>query len=72
MNRDNEQYGWYVLIDRKKADFGGVHISLIDSMNSAKEFIMELKDRLTRRLVAGTSLEPSIPLHTGNNVEELG
>ena len=23
-NRDNSQYGWYVYIDRKKADFGGV------------------------------------------------
>lgn len=72
LNRDNKQYGWYVLINRKKADFGGVHISLTDSLNSAKEFILKLKDHLTRRLDAGNSLEPSIPLHTGNYMEELG
>ena len=31
LNKYNEQYGWYVFIERKKADFGGVHISLDDS-----------------------------------------
>jgi hypothetical protein len=66
------QYGWYVFIERKKADFGGVHISLVDSRNSALEFIHALKNRLARRLDAGTPLEPSLPLQLGNILEEHG
>ena len=46
LNRNDEQYGWYVYIDRIKADFGGVHISLTDSKESAKEFIYNLKNQL--------------------------
>ena len=46
LNRNNEQYGWYVYIDRKKADFGGVHISLEESKTSAIEFIKYLKNHL--------------------------
>jgi len=46
LKRNNEQYGWYVYIDRKKADFGGVHISLDDSKKSAIEFINYLKNHL--------------------------
>jgi group I intron endonuclease len=46
LNRHNEQYGWYVYIDRCKADFGGVHISLDDSKKSAIEFINMLKNHL--------------------------
>jgi len=46
LNRNNTQYGWYVFIDRKKADFGGVHISLDESRNSAREFITNLKNQL--------------------------
>lgn len=46
LNRDNQQYGWYVYIDRCKADFGGVHISLEDSKKSAIEFINMLKNHL--------------------------
>jgi group I intron endonuclease len=46
LNRNNIQYGWYVFIDRKKADFGGVHIPLDDSKKSAREFIQELKNKL--------------------------
>jgi hypothetical protein len=72
LNRDNVQYGWYVFINRKKADFGGVHISLEDSRNSAVEFIHALKNRLARRLDAGTPLEPSLPLQLGNILEEHG
>ena len=70
--RNNEQYGWYVFIKRKKADFGGVHITLEESKNSAIEFIHALKTRLARRLVAGNSLEPSLPLQLGNILEEHG
>jgi hypothetical protein len=46
LNKYNEQYGWYVYIDRIKADFGGVHISLEDSNKNAKEFINNLKKQL--------------------------
>jgi group I intron endonuclease len=42
LRRDNKQYGWYVLISRKKADFGGVHINLDDSKNMAITFINNL------------------------------
>jgi group I intron endonuclease len=46
LNKYNEQYGWYVYIDKKKADFGGIHISLEDSRKQAVEFIEELKKQL--------------------------
>jgi len=44
LNKYNKQYGWYVYIDRKKADFGGIHISLDESKKQAIEFIKELKN----------------------------
>jgi group I intron endonuclease len=44
--RNDEQYGWYVRIDKKKADFGGVHIPLNESRESAREFITNLKKQL--------------------------
>ena len=46
LNRNNEQYGWYVYIDRIKADFGGVHITLDESKKCAIEFIKKLKNQL--------------------------
>ena len=46
LNRSNEQYGWYVYIDRIKADFGGVHIPLKKSKKDAIEFINNLKNRI--------------------------
>ena len=46
LKKYNEQYGWYVYIDRIKADFGGVHISLEKSKISAIEFIQNLKNQL--------------------------
>jgi len=53
LNRNKTQYGWYVYIERKKADFGGVHISLDESRAEAKEFIIYLKDQLAKHLAAG-------------------
>lgn len=58
LNRNKEQYGWYVYIERKKADFGGVHISLAESKESAKEFIISLKNQMAKHLEAGNPLEP--------------
>jgi len=46
LNRNNCQYGWYVYIDKVKADFGGVHIPLDVSKNNAIEFIRNLKNNL--------------------------
>ena len=46
LKRNNSQYGWYVYIDRIKADFGGVHILLDESKTSAIEFINNLKNQL--------------------------
>jgi group I intron endonuclease len=58
LNRRKEQYGWYVYIESKKADFGGVHISLDESKKEAKEFIIYLKNQLAKHLAAGNPLEP--------------
>jgi group I intron endonuclease len=58
LNRNKQQYGWYVYIERKKADFGGVHISLAESKESAREFIIYLKSQLAKHLAAGNPLEP--------------
>ena len=58
LNRDKVQYGWYVYIDKKKADFGGTHISLEDSKQKAIEFVLSLKNQIARFLVAGNPLEP--------------
>jgi group I intron endonuclease len=58
LNRNNAQYGWYVYIERKKADFGGVHISLDESKEEAKEFIIYIKSQLAKHLAAGNPLEP--------------
>ena len=46
LKKYNEQYGWYVYIDKIKADFGGIHISLDESKKSAIEFIKILKNHL--------------------------
>jgi group I intron endonuclease len=43
LNRDNTQYGWYVLVQKKKADFGGVHIPLDESKKKAIDFLNSLK-----------------------------
>lgn len=44
LKRDDKQYGWYVLIKRKKADFGGVHIPLNESKIMATNFLNNLKN----------------------------
>jgi group I intron endonuclease len=49
LKKYNEQYGWYVYIDKCKTDFGGIHISLDESKNSAIEFIKKLKNHLATR-----------------------
>jgi hypothetical protein len=58
LNRNKQQYGWYVYIERKKADFGGIHISLDESKEEAKEFIIYIKNQLAKHLAAGNPLEP--------------
>jgi len=56
LKRNNIQYGWYVYIDKLKADFGGVHISLEESKNRATQFIINLKNNyMAKQLVAGSS-----------------
>jgi len=46
LKKYNEQYGWYVYIDKCKADFGGIHITLEQSKISAIDFIKDLKKHL--------------------------
>ena len=60
LNRKNEQYGWYVYINKISAHFGGVHISLDKSKTSAIEFIQNLKNHLAKHLDAGIPLEPAL------------
>ncbi len=57
LRRFKIQYGWYVYIKKRKADFGGIHITLDESYMMALEFIDQLKDKLAKHLVAGNSLE---------------
>lgn len=72
LNRHGIQYGWYVFINGKKADFGGSCIPMDVSKSRAIEFVKLLRDMTAKRLVAGTPLEPSLPLIAGNSLEELG
>jgi hypothetical protein len=44
LKRYNLQYGWYVYIQRKKADFGGIHIPLEESKIMAIDFIKKIKN----------------------------
>lgn len=60
LRRDNQQYGWYVYISGKKADFGGTQISLETSKEMAIEFIKKIidihkKESLAKHLAAGSS-----------------
>jgi hypothetical protein len=48
LNRKGKQYGWYVYIEGKKADFGGIHIPIETSRKNAEEFITELKNNIKR------------------------
>jgi len=58
LRRDNNQYGWYIKIDKIKFDFGGVHISLEESKQLCLEFIENTrKFVLAKHLVAGNPLE---------------
>ena len=47
LKKHNEQYGWYVYIDKCKADFGGIHISLEESKKNAINFINNLRDLIS-------------------------
>ena len=57
--RNNKQYGWYVYINGKKADFGGIHITLDLSRKRAEEFIDELKKQYIAKhlIMTGNPLE---------------
>lgn len=45
LKKYGKQYGWYVWIDRTKADFGGTHIDLETSYEEAKKFIDVIRDK---------------------------
>jgi len=59
LRREGKQYGWYVYIEKKKADFGGVHIPLEESRIKAEQFIDILREKLATCLDAGNPLESS-------------
>ena len=58
LSRDKIQYGWYVYINRKKADFGGKHIPLETSKKRAEEFILSINEYIAKHLImTGSPLE---------------
>lgn len=70
--RDKKQYGWYICIEKIKADFGGKHISLEESKKMVNNFINNLRNKLEAKyLDAGSSLEPTLPLSNCEVKEEL-
>jgi group I intron endonuclease len=60
LKKYGQQYGWYVWINRVKADFGGTHIDLDTSYKEAVKFIEIVKDKelMATYLDAGNPLEP--------------
>jgi hypothetical protein len=73
LNKNNVHLGWYVNINGKVTAFNGKHIPLDESKKMAIDFLKTLRElSIAKHLVAGTSLEPSLPLTSGNFCEELG
>jgi len=74
LNRFNVQYGWYVFIKRKKADFGGSCIPLEESKKMAFDFILKLKENYSgqRDQIAGSPSNDVVPFIPGNTNEEHG
>lgn len=69
-NKDNSEYV-NVKIDRSEATFVGKFETIHQIKERAKQFILDLK-RWQCDQIAGTPLEPSLPLISGNLDEELG
>jgi hypothetical protein len=70
-----KQIGWYIRLNKKVIEF----VSCINSNNETKkralEFLKLLKEESNKRQraqIAGSSLEPLLPLTFGNICEELG
>jgi len=73
LKRHNIQYGWYVYINNKKADFGGVCISLEESKKMAFDFILQIKENVRQRdQIAGNPTNDVVPFILGNKNEEHG
>jgi hypothetical protein len=43
LNRNGNQYGWYIYYKKQKMDFGGVHISLEESKKKAIECVKQIQ-----------------------------
>ena len=70
----NKQIGWYIRLNKKVIEF----VSHIDSIDKTKkralEFLKLLQEESKKRQraqIAGSSLEPSLPLTFGNVCEDL-
>jgi hypothetical protein len=59
LNRGGIQYGWYVYINRIKADFGGVHISLTESKETAIKFVQKIINKCETSYNDGKPLRAS-------------
>ncbi len=70
LNKYGNQYGWYVLIQNIKADFGGIHIPLDESFKDATDFVQIIKNKLlAKHLVAGNSLEQFTTTCTSKEIQ---
>lgn len=59
LKRNGIQYGWYVYIENKTVQFGGVHVDMNYSYERSIQFINDLKKyQMAKHLDAGNSLEP--------------
>lgn len=61
-----------ITCNKKQVSFVGKHESIEDTKERALKFMRELINRGNTTKLRETTLEPSLPLHSGNSLEELG
>jgi hypothetical protein len=74
-NKHNVQIGWYLRLNKIVIEFISYCEDIDNTKKRAFDFLKMLKKEsceLQRRQIAGSSLEPLLPLTFGNNCEELG
>jgi hypothetical protein len=70
----NTQIGWYLRVNKKVIEFKSTISSLNETKERAFEFLKLLKEESNKRQrvqIAGSSLEPLLPLDCGNACEDL-
>jgi hypothetical protein len=75
LSKNKIQIGWYLRLNKKVIEFKSTIHNCNHTKQRALEFLKILKEesnKRQRRQIAGSSLEPSLPLTSGNICEELG